>query len=150
MAVFGVPVPRTTPGQIAQDAQNAVRCALAMRREMDTLNARWQERGLPVCSTRVGIHTGPLVAGSLGSVERYEYTVIGDSVNTASRLESFEKDSADPNLRDDKCRILISEATRLYLSDEFDLVPVGTISLKGKSEKVTVYRVLEKRKELTT
>jgi len=143
MAVFGVPVPRTSPGQIAQDARNAVRCALAMSKGMDQLNAHWQERGLPVCSTRIGIHTGPLVAGSLGSTERQEYTVIGDSVNTASRLESFEKDSVDPNLRDDKCRILISDATRLYLGDEFSLVPVGAISLKGKSEKVTVYRVVD-------
>ena len=68
-------------------------------------------------------------------------------MNTASRLESFEKDSTDPNLRDDNCRILISDATQLYLGDEFELVPVGAISLKGKSEKVTVFRVLEKRKE---
>ncbi len=146
MAVFGVPVPRTSPGLLAQDARNSVRCALAMGREMHKLNAHWQERGLPVCSTRIGIHTGPLVAGSLGSTERQEYTVIGDSVNTASRLESFEKDSKDPNLRDDNCRILISEATRLFLGDEFELLPVGAISLKGKSEKVTVYRVVDERK----
>jgi adenylate cyclase len=146
MAVFGVPVPRTTPGQIAQDARNAVRCALSMRKKMDELNQRWRERGLPVCSTRIGIHTGPLVAGSLGSSERQEYTVIGDSVNTASRLESFEKDSTDPNLRDDNCRTLISDATRLYLGDEFELLPVGAINLKGKSEKVTVYRVSDERK----
>jgi adenylate cyclase len=146
MAVFGVPVPRTTPGQMAQDARNAVRCALAMAEQMRQLNVTWQERNLPVCSMRIGIHTGTLVAGSLGSSDRQEYTVIGDSVNTASRLESFEKDSSDPNLRDDNCRILISEATQLYLGDEFALVPVGAISLKGKSEKVTVYRVLEKNR----
>ncbi len=145
MAVFGVPVPRTTPGQMAQDARNAVRCALAMADEMRKLNIHWLERSLPVCSMRIGIHTGPLVAGSLGSMERQEYTVIGDSVNTASRLESFEKDSTDPNLYDDNCRILISDATRLYLGAEFDLVTVGAINLKGKSEKVSVYRVLEKR-----
>ncbi len=145
MAVFGVPVPRTTPGQIAQDARNAVRCALAMSQHMRELNIRWKERNLPVCSMRIGIHTGTLVAGSLGSTERQEYTVIGDSVNTASRLESFEKDATDPHLYDDNCRIIISDATRLYLGDEFALVPVGAISLKGKSEKVSVYRVLEKK-----
>src|SRR4029078_2750937 len=105
MAVFGVPVPRTTPGQVAQDARNAVRCALAMAQQMRELNVRWSERNLPVCSMRIEIHTGPLVAGSLGSTERQEYTVIGDSVNTASRLESFEKDFIDPNLRDDTCTI---------------------------------------------
>jgi adenylate cyclase len=146
MAVFGVPVPRTTPGLIAQDARHAVRCALEMRKRMGELNENWQARGLPLCSMRIGIHTGALVAGSLGSAERQEYTVIGDSVNTASRLESFEKDSKDPNLRDDDgCRILISEATQLYLGDEFELVAVGAISLKGKSEKVSVHRVLNQR-----
>jgi len=64
------------------------------------------------------------------------------------RLESFEKDATDPNLHDDNCRILISEATQLYLGDEFALVPVGAINLKGKSEKVSVYRVLEKKPAL--
>lgn len=150
MAVFGVPVPRTTPGQIAEDARNSVRCALAMGEKMRELNIRWKARGLPLCSMRIGIHTGPLVAGSLGSKDRQEYTVIGDSVNTASRLESFEKDATDPILKDDNCRVLISSSTQLYLGSEFSLVPVGAISLKGKSEKVTVYRVLEKSKELTT
>jgi adenylate cyclase len=142
MAVFGVPIPRATPGQIAQDARNSVRCALAMGKEMERLNALWQQRGLPACSTRIGIHTGVLIAGSLGSAERQEYTVIGDAVNTASRLESFDKDSTDANLKDRNCRILISEATRLYLGDEFDLLPVGAMSLKGKSEKVMIHRVL--------
>ena len=142
MAVFGVPIPRASQEQIAGDARNSVRCALAMREEMDKLNVLWKERGLPACSTRIGIHTGPLVAGSLGSLDRQEYTVIGDSVNTASRLESFGKDSTDPNLADDKCRILISEATRVLLGEEFQLHQVGTMSLKGKSEKVMIFAVL--------
>jgi adenylate cyclase len=146
MAVFGVPIPRASQGQIAQDARNAVRCALAMAQEMEKLNALWQQRGLPKCSTRIGIHTGPLVAGSLGSLDRQEYTVIGDSVNTASRLESFGKDSTDPNLSDEGCRILISDATRNMLGDEFHVLPVGTMSLKGKSEKVMLYRVVDKPK----
>ncbi|MEI6084973.1 MAG: adenylate/guanylate cyclase domain-containing protein [Verrucomicrobiota bacterium] len=142
MALFGVPLPRTTQEQIAQDARNSVRCALAMGLEMERLNALWQQRGLPACSTRIGIHTGPLVAGSLGSAERQEYTVIGDSVNIASRLESHDKDSTDSNLVYDQYRILISEATQSLLADEFNLMPVGSMSLKGKSEKVTVYRVV--------
>jgi adenylate cyclase len=141
MAVFGVPIPRASQEQIGHDARNAVRCALAMEQEMEKLNALWQQRGLPRCSTRIGIHTGPLVAGSLGSLDRQEYTVIGDSVNIASRLESFGKDSTDPNLSDEGCRILISEATRVFLAEEFNLLPVGTMSLKGKSEKVKLYRV---------
>jgi adenylate cyclase len=139
MAVFGVPLVRTTQVQIAHDARNAVRCALAMQKEMERLNAEWKQRNMPVCSMRIGIHTGPLVAGSLGSVERQEYTVIGDAVNTASRLESFDKDS-DP--ADSVCRILISEATKVLLDDEFELSLLGTMSLKNKSEKVIIHRVV--------
>jgi adenylate cyclase len=142
MAVFGVPIPRASREQIARDAQNAVRCALVMRKEMEKLNVVWQQRGLPLCGMRIGIHTGGLVAGSLGSLDRQEYTVIGDSVNTASRLESFGKDSNDPHLNDDKCRILISEATRVLLDEQYQLHPVGTMSLKGKSEKVIIHAVL--------
>lgn len=142
MAVFGVPIPRATPEQISQDARNAVRCALAMAKRMVQLNAVWKERGLPECSMRIGIHTGVLVAGSLGSVERQEYTVIGDSVNTASRLESFDKESVDPKLQYENCRILISEATKVMLNENFTTVSVGSISLKGKSDSIMVHRVI--------
>lgn len=139
MAVFGVPLARTSPEQIAQDARNAVRCAVDMRQEMERLNGHWQRRGLPTCSMRIGIHTGVLVAGSLGSAERQEYTVLGDAVNTASRLESFDKDSSSP---DDACRILISEATRALLGEEFEVSLLGTMSLKNKAEKVIIHRVV--------
>jgi adenylate cyclase len=144
MAVFGVPLARTSSEEIQQDARNAVRCALAMRVKIGELNAQWKERGLPISGMRVGIHTGPLVAGSLGSTERQEYTVIGDSVNTASRLESFSLAAASPDSPDigGRCRILISEATRLLLGNEFQTREVGNMILKGKSEPVTIYAVI--------
>jgi len=144
MAVFGVPLPRTSQEEIRQDARNAVRCALAMRIKMGELNAQWKARGLPVSGMRVGIHTGPLVAGSLGSSERQEYTVIGDSVNTASRLESFSLAFAGPESRDtgSRCRILISQATHLFLGDEFQTREVGNMILKNKNEPVTIYAVI--------
>ena len=142
MAVFGVPLARTSLDGFRQDARNAVRCALAMRVKMEELNSAWKARGLPVTGMRVGIHTGTLVAGSLGSAERQEYTVIGDSVNTASRLESLDKDGVDPDQPRGRCRILISEATDLLLRGEFQTRRVGTMMLKNKKEAVTVYAVL--------
>ena len=144
MAVFGVPLARTSEEEIRQDARNAVRCALAMRIKMGELNEQWKARGLPVSGMRVGIHTGPLVAGSLGSSERQECTVIGDSVNTASRLESFSLAFAGPESRDtgSRCRIVISEATHLFLGDEFQTREVGNMILKNKNEPVTIYAVI--------
>jgi len=95
MAVFGVPLIRTTEREIRQDAINAVRCALAMEKALLRLNKQWSEKGMQMGSMRVGICTGPLMVGSLGSADRMEYAVVGDTVNTASRLESFDKDLAD-------------------------------------------------------
>ena len=141
MAVFGVPLARTTQEAIRRDARNAVRCALAMAVKIEELNSRWEERGLPVCGMRIGIHTGTLVAGSLGSADRQEYTVLGDSVNTASRLESFDKDWVDPHWPHTNCRILISEATHDLIDGEFETGRVGSMNLKNKNEPVTIYRV---------
>ena len=86
MAVFGVPVPRQAREQIAADAAGAVRCALAMGAELDLLNAEWRARGWPEIGMRIGIHTGPLVAGYIGSSKALSYTVIGDVANTSARL----------------------------------------------------------------
>lgn len=143
MAVFGVPLARTTKDQLCQDARNAVRCALDMRFKLDELNLEWKERDLPACGMRVGIHTGPLVAGSLGSADRQEYTVLGDTVNTASRLESFSKETVgtDASGKPSRCRILISEATYLLLGEEFLVSKVGMMSLKNKREPVNIYLV---------
>ncbi|MCA9573539.1 MAG: adenylate/guanylate cyclase domain-containing protein, partial [Myxococcales bacterium] len=91
MAVFGVPLARTSEAETRADARNAIECALGMERELARLNAHWRAAGLPEARMRVGIFTGPLVAGSLGSANRLNYTVIGDTVNTASRLESYDK-----------------------------------------------------------
>jgi adenylate cyclase len=140
-ADFGVPVPRTTETEMRQDAMNAVRCALAMEEEMKRLNAFWQERNLPTGNLRIGIFTGPVVAGSLGSAQRLKYTTIGDTVNIASRLESYDKDYLGPDPTHSPCRILIGETTLSHLGDQFNIKKVGEVSLKGKIQKITIYHV---------
>ena len=140
MALFGVPVPRQTEAEIAQDAVQAVKCALAMGERLRQLNAGWVEQQSPTIAVRVGIYTGSLVAGSLGGSQRLEYAVVGDTVNTASRLESFDKDSHDPS--NNICRVLIGEATYCYLGGQFRVEEVGRVKLKGKQREIAVYRVL--------
>jgi adenylate cyclase len=137
MAVFGVPIPRTTPEEIAEDARKAVRCALKMATTLQALNARWKEQGLPAPSMRVGISTGTVVTGSLGGQQRLEYTTIGDNVNVAARLESYDK-SLDGGI----CRILINEATYQYTKEQFQTQFIDTVQLKGRAQSTRVHQVL--------
>lgn len=137
MAVFGVPIAHDDPALIAQDAQHAVDCALDMAEGLTALNSQWLARNLPRAQMRVGIYTGLVVVGSLGSKTRLEYGVIGDSVNTASRLESLNKQQ-----QSDPCRILIAQETYKYLPDSYAVESWGTLPLKGKAVPVHVYRVL--------
>ncbi len=137
LAVFGVPINRTAPIEVSADARFAVECALAMRERLQRLNADWQQRSLPTAQMRVGIFTGPIVAGSLGGKDRLEYGVIGDSVNTAARLESYEK-----SRQNEICRILIAKETLVHLEDQFEVEPWGPLALKGKQQMVDVYRVI--------
>ncbi|MEG3918774.1 adenylate/guanylate cyclase domain-containing protein [Microcoleus sp. T3_A4] len=142
LAVFGVPIPRTTPEEIAEDARLAVSCALAISSRLPEMNQNWLTRGLPTVKMRVGIFTGPVMVGSLGGATRLEYGVIGDSVNIASRLESCEKDR-----QEDTCRILIAEETFLYLADKFEVESWGPLPLRGREQKVNVYRILGRKKK---
>jgi len=141
MAVFGGPIPSHTTGEIVQDAINAVDCALSMAQEIVQLRQQWIEKKLPLARMRVGICTGPLVAGSMGGEERQEYTVVGDVVNVASRLESYDKDFD----ADNSCRILISETTLQCIDDHFNVKRVANASLKGKHSRVTIYQVLSRK-----
>jgi class 3 adenylate cyclase len=137
LAVFGVPMPRLTLEEVAQDASHAVSCALAMSDRLQQLNHHWQQTGIKPIQMRVGIFTGPIVAGSLGGKDRMEYGVIGDSVNIASRLEGCAKDRQVSN-----CRILIAYETLQYVEGRFIVEPWGTMALRGKQQPVDVYRVI--------
>ncbi|MEG4420042.1 adenylate/guanylate cyclase domain-containing protein [Microcoleus sp. LAD1_D5] len=142
LAVFGVPIPRTTAEEIAEDARLAVSSALAISSRLPEMNQNWLDRGLPAVKMRVGIFTGPVMVGSLGGTTRLEYGVIGDSVNIASRLESCEKDR-----HEDTCRILIAEETFLHLADKFEVESWGSLPLRGREQKVNVYRILGRKKK---
>ncbi len=142
VVLFGVPVARQGHEELCRDAANAVNCALAMQAALLDLNRRWRAAGTPVTGMRVGIFTGPVVAGTLGSAERSEYVTVGDTMNTASRLESFNKEIFPPDPDTHPCRILIGEPTLGYLGGQFETEWVGDVNLKGKEHPVGIYRVL--------
>ncbi|MFZ1745186.1 MAG: adenylate/guanylate cyclase domain-containing protein, partial [Nitrospirales bacterium] len=141
-ADFGVFRLEQTEANKRQDANNAVSCAVALEQEMRHLNTQWQQQGLPEVRMRIGMQTGSVVVGSLGSEQRLKFTTIGDSVNVASRLESFHKDSLETWSKDEVCRILIGETTKQYLGDHpWRLKEVGVITLRGKANRISVYRL---------
>lgn len=90
---------------------------------------------------RVGIFTGEVVAGCLGSAKRLKFTTIGDTVNTASRLESYDKELAAPDQDQNPCRVLIGEQTRSLLGQRYWTEQVGDLVLKGKKDLIPVFRV---------
>jgi adenylate cyclase len=125
MAVFGAPMERD------DDAERAILAAKEMRVK---LAAMMTKRGSPSSKfdIRIGINTGRVVAGNIGSPRRMDYTVIGDPVNIAARLESI----AEPN------QILIGEETYRTVKGKFEIREIGRKKVKGKSEEITVYEVL--------
>lgn len=142
MVAFGVPLARTNEEEIKKDAVSAVSCAIAMGEELTLINTKWKARNLPQAKMRIGIYTGTLVAGTLGDTRRMEYSIYGDTVNIASRLESYDKDTAAINFKDCSARILIGDATLKRLGNHFETKMVGKVKLKGKEEKITTYMVL--------
>ncbi|WP_110018757.1 CHASE2 domain-containing protein [Plasticicumulans acidivorans] len=140
MGVFGPPQSHQEHHERVADARAAVDSALEMRRLLDQLNNYWGQRGRRPSRLRIGIHSGPVVAGNLGSDERLEYTVLGDTVNIAARLEAYPwQEGSVP----EPCRILISESTRRLIGEDYRVEAVGTVRLKGRRAELTVYRVLD-------
>jgi adenylate cyclase len=139
-ADFGVPVPRETPEDITRDARSAVGCALAMGDALQGLNQRYRNANLPEAAIRIGVHTGPVVAGSIGSANRLKYTVMGSVVITAQRLEST--DAVPHDFTRNPCRILASETTWRRVAELVESEPVGELELKGMAQKTAAYRIL--------
>lgn len=141
---FGVPVPRRSEREVDQDACRAATAALAMAKALGELNAEYRAQSLPECGMRIGMHTGSVVAGSLGAAERLKYTVVGDVVVTAQRLEST--DAVDHDFDANPCRILASEATCARLSPDFISEALDPVVLKGKKEAVALRRLVGQRR----
>ena len=123
MALFGAPVPSQT------HAQDAFAAAQSMRRELVRMNESFAGRGLPQLRFGIGLHSGPVLAGNIGAASRMEYTVIGDTVNTASRIEGLCKSYGKD--------LLLSQSTADLLGRE--LCFVDEADIRGRKEKVRLY-----------
>ncbi len=129
MAFWGAPEP------MADHRARAVRAAQAIRTAVKADNARRQARGEVTVPIRVGLHTGPVVVGNIGAEARLNYTVVGDTVNAAARLEQLGKEQAP-----DDCVVLLSGET-VRDSTDLPLSRMGEQALKGKARPVVVFRL---------
>jgi len=128
LAEFGAPLPLDKHPDIA------VKTALLMKKKLIDLNLEWHEKNYPIIDCRIGINTGNVIIGNMGSNQVFDYTVIGDAVNLAARLESANKQY--------NTSIMISEFTYRLLSEKvFQVRPLDIIKVKGKNEAVKVYEV---------
>ncbi len=127
MAVFGAPITRP------DDAHRAVKTAIDMIHELQRFNVTRSNKGLSTINIGIGISSGEVLAGNIGSEKRMEYTVIGDTVNLASRLESLTKDFPH--------KILLSESVYEEVKNDFDLEYLDEVLVKGKNTPVKIYGV---------
>ena len=125
MALFGAPT--TTP----EDASNALNAAVAMQRRLLGINTELRQEGLSEVGVGIGLHTGDVIVGYIGSERRSEYTAIGDAVNTASRLESNARGG----------QILISDATAKAARSRYKLHPRDPITVKNREQPVVLWEV---------
>ena len=125
MAVFGAPI--FTP----YSARNAVKTGLDMLRKLEDLQKKWESEGNPSFSVRIGINTGEVIAGNIGSPDRMDYTVVGDNANLASRIESYARSMT----------VLISESTYVKIKDMVVAKKMKPLMVKGKSWPITTYEI---------
>ena len=118
----------------------AVEYALAMREALKVVNAENKRLELPQISIRVSIYTGSVVTGPVGDKNRAQFAVVGDTVNTAARLESLPADDAASAVTDN-CRILIGEKTLVHLADRYKTLPLGNKELKGKDQVLPIFKI---------
>jgi class 3 adenylate cyclase/ligand-binding sensor protein len=131
LAVFGAPIPSE------ENARNAVKAAQQMLTKLAALNEKRTARGQQPIEIGIGIHTGKIMGGNIGSKKRMEYTVIGDTVNVAARLESLSKNYPEA--------IIISEDTFKMVQDLVDVAGAEEVQLKGKTAATRIHRVTDVR-----
>ncbi|MCK9376788.1 MAG: hypothetical protein M0P73_11625 [Syntrophobacterales bacterium] len=128
VAFWGAPAP------VAEPADKAIQAVLECQAQLKTLNEAWQARGLPPLPTRFGLATGPVVVGNIGARTRMAYTVLGDPVNLASRLEGLNKMYGSS--------ILVDDATRRACADSYEWRHLDRIIVVGKTEPTEIFEVL--------
>jgi adenylate cyclase len=129
MAVFGAPM------ELENHALAACKTALEMIGELRSLQEGWKNESKPTLDIGIGIHTGEMVIGNVGSTKRMDYTVIGDNVNLASRLEGVNKEFGT--------HIIISNSTYEMVKGHITVRGLGEITVKGKEKQVAVYELVE-------
>ena len=134
MMYFGCPIPDV------RHAAEACRGALAMQERMVALNERWARESLPRLRTRVGINTGIAVAGNMGTNTIFNFTIIGDCVNLASRLEGVNKEYGT--------LVTIGEDTWHLVRDEFETRELDWIRVKGKAQPVAIYELVAEKGQI--
>lgn len=128
LVIFGEPVPDKL------HAKNAVLCAYELNKKVKSIQESWIEEGKPKIDIGIGVNTGEAFVGNIGTVNRFEYTVIGDAVNIASRIEDYNKIY--------KTHILISQSTYAKISQIVDVIKIREVAIKGKARKINIYEVL--------
>ncbi|MCB0262406.1 MAG: adenylate/guanylate cyclase domain-containing protein [Calditrichia bacterium] len=131
MAEFGAPL------HYPDHATKGCLAALEMQKRLKELSHEWLRTGRPTVATRIGISTGTMIVGNMGSPKKFNYTVIGDEVNLAARLESANKTFGTG--------IMISEATYHFVKDMMITRPLDRLIVKGKSKPVNVYELIAKK-----
>jgi len=129
------------PEHLPDHAARALRAAAEIQRRVRADNARRSAAGQPEIAIRVGIHTGPVVVGNIGSRNRINYTIVGDAVNIASRIDSIAKEVA----QDETCIVLVSGETRdratAHANSEYALAPLGAHEIRGRDGTVEIFRL---------
>ncbi|MFM9266778.1 CHASE2 domain-containing protein [Tychonema sp. BBK16] len=138
MAIFGIPFPHTKPEEIKQDALNCIAACLDMSERLKQLNQQLEREGKPKIEFGVGIHTGSIIAGTVGGGKRLNFSVLGDTVNVAARLEAMNKDIKEDN----PYRVLITGETWELVSDSYEAKPVKSIQLRGRKQETSICAIL--------